>query len=331
MDENILMTKRICFFAHYDRDHLIDDYVVLYLKELRKVCNKILFSTDSNLSKKECEKLKGIANVVPANKTPYLKNHNHGEYDFGSWKRCFKSISKENLQQFDELLLVNDTCFAPFFSFKRIFKIMEKRNLETWGMNWATSKKKPYLDSSFLVLKNKVFSKDFFQKFLLSIKKEKNIQTIISKYEVGFSKLLTKNKITFNSYIPIAKNKIRTVDSYTCEAFKEVSKNNFPLLKTKIFKKNNYDVGRIDKRLETLKKLYPIRLIKNYIKRICGEEKSEHYFLPYSRFRTDFLHYKFLQIFGKYTKSKKWFYIGIKLFSIPVFRFWIPVLKRRKK
>ena len=107
--------------------------------------------------------------------------------------------------------------------------------------------------------------------------------------------------------------------------------NKFPVIKTGIFKSNIYDVGRIDKKLETLKKLYPIKLIKEYVKRICGVEKPEHYFLPYSRFRTDFLHYKFLQIFGKYTKSKKWFYIGIKFLSIPIFRFWIPVLKRRKK
>ena len=33
--------KRLCIFAHYDKDNLIDDYVIYYLRELKKSFNKI--------------------------------------------------------------------------------------------------------------------------------------------------------------------------------------------------------------------------------------------------------------------------------------------------
>ena len=48
---------RACFFAHYDRDGIIDDYVVHYIKELKKVCNDIIFASVSNVSKEEQKKL----------------------------------------------------------------------------------------------------------------------------------------------------------------------------------------------------------------------------------------------------------------------------------
>ena len=35
--------KRICVFAHWDKDNTIDDYVVYYLNALKEICEKIIF------------------------------------------------------------------------------------------------------------------------------------------------------------------------------------------------------------------------------------------------------------------------------------------------
>ncbi len=315
------MIKRIVFFAHYDRDNIIDDYVLHYLKNLKTICDKIIFVSDSNLPKKECDKLKKLATIASAK--------HHGEYDFGSWKKCFQKTRKE-LEKYNELILVNDSCFAPFHSFKNIFNNMTKKNLDVWGMNWAMNKKQPYLDSSFLVLKKKLFEKNLFKNFILSAKKEKNIQDIMQKYEFEFSRILIKNNFNFNAYIPIKKNHLRSIDSYTNKAFYEIKNKNFPLLKTKIFKKNNYDVGNLKEKIQSLSLLYPIKLLEKYVERICGTKNPKHFFLPYSRFRWQFLHRYLLQISGKYTKSKKWFRLSFRILSLPIFRFWIPVLKGEK-
>ena len=45
--------KRLCIFAHYDKDNLIDDYVIYYLRELKKSFNKIIFVSDSDYQKKK--------------------------------------------------------------------------------------------------------------------------------------------------------------------------------------------------------------------------------------------------------------------------------------
>ena len=78
--------KRLCVFAHWDRDNKIDDYVIYYLKALKEVCETIIFVSDCNLEPNETNKLNNIADFVIAQK--------HGEYDFGSYKRGFLFAKK---------------------------------------------------------------------------------------------------------------------------------------------------------------------------------------------------------------------------------------------
>ena len=71
-------------FAHYDKYNSIQEYVLYYLKELRKVADTIIFVSDSNLPESEISKVQPLVKLVIA--TP------HGEYDFGSYKRGFSHI-----------------------------------------------------------------------------------------------------------------------------------------------------------------------------------------------------------------------------------------------
>ena len=117
--------KRLCVFAHWDRDNIIDRYVIYYLKALREVCQTIIFVSDSDLDSKELSKLDGIADYKIAGR--------HGEYDFGSYKRGFSLIQNSGLD-FDELLWVNDSCYGPFYSLKSLFEKMEKEKCDFWGL-----------------------------------------------------------------------------------------------------------------------------------------------------------------------------------------------------
>ena len=58
--------NRVCIFAHYDKDNIIDDYVIYYLNALKKDFNKIIFVSDSDLPKEQTEKLSSICDYVQA-------------------------------------------------------------------------------------------------------------------------------------------------------------------------------------------------------------------------------------------------------------------------
>ena len=92
---------------------------------MKEVCETIIFVSDCNLEPNETNKLNNIADFVIAQK--------HCEYDFGSYKRGFL-FAKENGLQFEELLLVNDSCFGPFYPLKPIFDKMDKNKCDFWGL-----------------------------------------------------------------------------------------------------------------------------------------------------------------------------------------------------
>ena len=58
--------NRLCVFAHYDRDGLIEDYVLYYLQALKEVCYDIIFVSDCDIQATELEKLFPITNMVLA-------------------------------------------------------------------------------------------------------------------------------------------------------------------------------------------------------------------------------------------------------------------------
>jgi len=183
--------KRIAIFAHFDKKNIIDDYVVFAINELKKVCNQIIFVSCCDLPQEELKKL-DCHKIV----------QRHDEYDFGSYKRGFLYAQKQNLvNDCDEILFVNDSCYGPFKPLDKIFAKMEKRNCDFWGLTKNKSgltmlktKAKPcycpHIQTYFFVLRKKVFNSECFKNFIISIKKETLKNEVIMKYETGLTKEL---------------------------------------------------------------------------------------------------------------------------------------------
>ena len=74
--------KRLFLFAGYDRDGIVDDSLLWYLKSLSGL-GDIVFVMDNDATDVEIEKVRQIPNVLYANAV------RHGEYDFGSYKRAY--------------------------------------------------------------------------------------------------------------------------------------------------------------------------------------------------------------------------------------------------
>jgi rhamnosyltransferase len=186
---------RACFFAHYDRDGIIDDYVVHYIKELKKVCNHIIFASVSNVSKEEQKKLDGLVKT-------FINRDNEG-YDFGSWRDGIKSIGFENLSQYTEIVLANDSCYGPIYDIEKMFSTMyQAKDLDAWSIIISYQGTK-HMQSYFLVLRQKVFQQQFFVDFFKSVGNRSYKIEYIQQFELGFSKLIIKNQCKIGSYCKI--------------------------------------------------------------------------------------------------------------------------------
>lgn len=196
--------RRAAVFAHYDKDNIIDDYVIYYLKALKELAHEIVFVSCKNLSDTEKEKLGGIADFIIA--------ENHDEYDFGSYKRGYLYL-KDRLNDFDELIFANDSCYGPLYPLHGIFDEMERNeHCDFWGITknrFGLLKdgegyriaERPHIQSYFLVFSKKVFTSNIFDEFMHSIKSLDNKNEVIINYEIGLTEKLISAGFKANTYI----------------------------------------------------------------------------------------------------------------------------------
>ncbi len=269
--------KRLCVFAHWDKDNIIDDYVIYYLKALKEVCDSIIFVSDCDLTNEE---LKKINNLVE-----YSISKKHQEYDFGSYKRGYLLAKEKNID-FDELIFANDSCYGPFYPLLPIFKKMEKKNFDFWGLtqnsygiiqrndiNYPTWS--PHIQSYFLVLNKKVFSSKAFNNFIFSIKKEKSKDDIIKNYEIGLSNILKKENFKSGVYI----NRFKHTENCLASKWdKLILKYHYPFIKTNLIKYGDYFLGEIKNWDTVINSIsnYPINYIQKNSQRYNTTYNSKY-------------------------------------------------------
>ena len=283
--------KRLCIFAHWDRDNIVDDYVLYYLKNLRDIASTIIFISDSFLPEEEKVKLNNIADFVISEK--------HGEYDFGSYKRGIHFALEKNLE-FDEILLVNDSCYGPFYPLEAIFQKMARKKCDFWGLtqnSYGIKKEngmrvaawQPHIQSYFLLLKKQVFESNVFKSFIKNITQLDDKELIIQNYEVGLTELLKNNGFQSSVYI----NHFTHTENCLASKWKRlILRYKFPFLKTSVIKKGLFITGEIKDWESVLENTtsYPTSLIKNHISRlnIPENEKEKNIFSqmnPYRKIR----------------------------------------------
>lgn len=261
--------KRLAIFAHWDKDNLIEDYVLYYLQNLKNIAQKIIFVSDCELTDEQKEKVSNIVDIVICEK--------HGEYDFGSYKRGFFAAVKDNMiEDFDELIFANDSCYAPMFPFEKMFEKMEGKNIDFWsasgnyfGIGFENGKPvrivEPHLQSYFLVFKKQVFTCEDFIEFMKNIKKEPNKINVIINYELGLNKNLKEAGFVGRAYA----EEYPQISNPTLCLWDKLVKNGHPFIKTSVLRCNNIDIVYPFKWKNLLKTHtnYPVKLIEEDLKR----------------------------------------------------------------
>lgn len=216
--------RRICLFAGYDCDGIIDEYVVAYVQELARHAD-VYYLADGDMQPGELEKL--TPHVVAA------WAERHGEYDFGSYSRLVKKVGWESISAYDELLLVNDSCYL-LRPLDEVFERMDVRPCDWWGLQatkgvMATRHKagnrfrRPipldvvrasllqaferdyqydfHVGSYFVAYRKPVLADAHFRRLLESIAFQSSKKALILKYEVGLTRHLIARGFAFDTFI----------------------------------------------------------------------------------------------------------------------------------
>ena len=313
--------KRIALFAHYDRDGIIDDYVIYYLRGLSRVADKIVFVSDSELRRGEAAKLNGLADLAFAGR--------HAEYDFGSWKRGLQSLNFD-LAEWDELILANDSCYAPIYSFEDAFDRMDQVNCDFWG---ATANniggKFDHISSYFMVFRRPILADDDFLSFWMQIEPQPDVGAIVEKYECGLSRLLTARWYRYASLTPAAE-----VGSFATTRYVHKTLHDYRScwLKVRLVRDNPIRAARLGEALDNLREIYPKRLVNCHLERMLGTSEPRHHFYAIGgkwRFKRGGVEVSCHLKKGKPHKQEHrrfdWMKIYVYVVGIPVFALAWPV------
>lgn len=315
--------KRYAVFAHYDSQQIVDDYVLYYLSELKTVVDEVVFVSDGSLSDREKEKLKQFTNIIISER--------HGEYDFGSYKRGIKVLEKK-LSEGDQLVLCNDSVFGPFIPFKQIFDDMSHCDADMWGI--IDSSIHDFLMSFFLVINSTAFLQDWFKEFFENVKQEVNKSDVVTKYEMGLSKLIVSKGQKWQSWFDtfeLTKHKRSDLCSYLKEH--NIPVKSFIPSKAKVNVYNDHNFYLQFMNFPFLKKLcfkdkscfFPLyykKVIKNYPCSLIERSVSRLYPSSTGRILT-VLFYRYIKKIKKFVYQEKTTKSGtvlIKICRIPLGR-----------
>jgi rhamnosyltransferase len=251
--------KRILFFVHYNKYNDLADYVIYLLDNIKQIFSRIVFISNSNLNDQQKFKLTGLYNSL-------IIRENKG-FDFGAWKDALLQEGWNNLATYDNVTLMNDSCFGPFYGMGNIYNRMEQMSIDFWGISGHTAMNygmpitddpiPEHIQSYFICFTKKIINDDVFQNFWKSLSYEKNIKIVIQKYESQLTPILKKNG--YNYAVLIESGDEISISFSRPDLF---IINEAPLVKIKSF----YSFSNLlyIKQLIKNKTSYPVSLIENY-------------------------------------------------------------------
>ncbi len=243
--------KRYAVFAGYNKNSIIEPYIITYLKGLNEVTSGIVYIADSPLKEGELEKLKDI-NIL------YTQHQKHHKYDFGSYAIGYNWL-KDNgyLKNADELIFANDSAYAPLTSFKPIFEKMNtKTDLDFWGITQGRQFIS-HLCSYFLVYRANVFNSFEFHEIFNTIPSTLDHTSAIIEYEIKITPYLESLGYKWNTYIPYEDLTYLSYEAKDWYPLSLVSKHKNQFFKRRVYNDEDYSKEDIFELLDYLKQNHP--------------------------------------------------------------------------
>lgn len=233
---NSIGMKRLCIFSIYDPEGQIDEYIYYWLKEFREVCDEIIAISNGRLK---------TGHLLSQYAEQIIVRNNMG-FDGGAYADVLTNhLSYEKIQEFDEIILCNDTCYGPFVPMQEIFSKMESKENDFWGIQLWNEGYAHWINSFFLAFrKNVIKNINWFKYFKEHIdQKAFCMAEAYGNYEMGMYLWLTKNNYHYDYYaIPTGNHCMKCPDYF-------IEKCHFPFLKKRAFCPEHYHEDNLRKAL----------------------------------------------------------------------------------
>lgn len=232
------MKKRLAVYCFYDKDGVVDDYVVFFLKALRKTVSKICCVANGMLTDSGRKALMACTDEL-------TERENIG---FDAWAYAsFVNGRLDEIRQYDELVFCNNSFFGPLYPLDDVFREMDSRpeKSDFWGMtvhpkmNFVIDKcqKLSYVNehvqSYFVVFTKKVLKSSAFADFFRKLPKINTFLEAVCLYELELTRVLSDAGFSFSSFVD--KEDLPPTDCTVLYPDTLVMDKKYPFVKRKVF------------------------------------------------------------------------------------------------
>ncbi len=264
----------ICIFAHYDKHNYVDDYVIYYLKELKKQLNAtiVFVSNSKKLYDEDIVKIRQYCDII-------VVRCGRGR-DFGSYYLGFKLIEKY-LDNCNYIIFCNDSVYGPFkvrikqdmfITLKDVFITLKDFQFSGITDSFEHSY---HIQSYFVIVRKDIFDllKKFWRKYVFL----QNKWFVIKRYEIGLSNFLKKRKVKIGAYATYfditrkVSNKYLQPTNPTHFYWDFLIKNlSVPFIKIELLRDNPSKISNVHEWIDVVSNFtdYDVNLILNHLKRV---------------------------------------------------------------
>lgn len=262
----------------YDHENIADAYIGYILSKLRKVVNCLVVVCNYEYIQE------GIYNIQPyADEIFYRKNIG---FDAGAYKDTIcKYLGFEEIDKYDELLLVNDSFYGPLYPIEEVFDVMEKVETDYWGLIKAPAGilynqylYDSHIQSYFLAFRKNMLKSTSFKVFWETMDYPDSLGQAVINFELRCNQYFSKLGFRGVALTEILSNiRFKKGETpyllYPLELVRDI---HIPIIKRGSFDFSNTGFGKALEALNYIEEngLYNIDYIWKHLSRICQSEKK---------------------------------------------------------
>jgi rhamnosyltransferase len=162
--------SRALVYAHWDRDGIVDPYVIHALREYRAVVDRIVFVST------HCT---NVRPVVTSLADEVIVRDNEG-FDFASWREGLKRL---DIPAYDEILFTNSSVYGPLWPIDGCLAAAAARKSELWGMT-VSREPEVHLQSYFMGMSRRLLDSDCGRRLWEDVRLVRTKRDAIHAYEL---------------------------------------------------------------------------------------------------------------------------------------------------
>ena len=228
--------RRLAIIVIFDFEGHVDRYAEYLIKKTNDLVERLIIISNHELDTESKELLNDITSEI-------YERDNFG-FDAGAYKDFFLNYLNSNeVANYDEVILLNDTYYGPLYPWNEMFELMEKQSVDFWGITKIyefideNGKQEPErLQSYFLVFNKKIIKDSSFLEYWKQLEYPHSYCEDITGFEIGLYMWLKESGYKDGTYVEYTGlTKECGVNPYRDEPFKLVSQYRCPVIRRKNF------------------------------------------------------------------------------------------------